>query len=58
MSNELAIMNLTTQQVRALACQYKLENWQTEDMGALRRKLTVLAEKTPILDGNLWYGQA
>jgi hypothetical protein len=42
---------LTTQQIRALACQNKLEDWQTESIGKLKRQLLGLAQETDILSG-------
>jgi len=52
---ENEITKLTTQQVRALASQYKLADWRTADIGTLRRKLIVLAETTSILEGQRTY---
>jgi len=42
---------LTTQQIRALACQNKLENWKTESMGTLKRNLLRLSQTQDILGG-------
>ena len=43
--------NLTTKQIRALACQQKLEDWATESMGTLKRKLVEIAQTKDILSG-------
>jgi uncharacterized protein YacL len=45
------INNLTTRQLRALASQYKVDKWDTADIGTVRRKLLKLAETVDILSG-------
>jgi|WetSurMetagenome_2_1015567.scaffolds.fasta_scaffold45565_4 hypothetical protein len=43
--------NLTTKQLRALASQNKIENWNTKDLGTLKRELLKIAETKDILGG-------
>jgi hypothetical protein len=43
--------NLTTKQLRALASQHKIENWNTKDIGTLKRELRKLSETKDILEG-------
>jgi hypothetical protein len=42
---------LTTKQIRALASQQKIENWNTADIGTLKRKLVEIAKTQDILGG-------
>ncbi len=52
MTNEDTInYGLTTKQLRALASQHKIENWNTVDIGTIRRKLLVLSQEKDILAG-------
>lgn len=44
---------LTTQQIRALASQQKIENWNTADIGTLKRKLVEIAKIEDILSGEV-----
>jgi len=59
MSNiEQELTNLTSQQVRALASQYKVRDWAKAELGKLRRELLKLSEEIDILAGQRSYGQA
>jgi hypothetical protein len=45
------INELSTRQVKALASQCKIENWYTESISVLRRKLIDIAKYQEILEG-------